>query len=74
LERRKRKTCRFCEDAEKRIDYRDERLLRRYVTERGKIVPGRMTGTCAKHQRALSLAVRRARMLALVPFTTEEFG
>lgn len=74
MERRKRKTCRFCEDAPKRIDYRDERLLRRYVTERGKIVPGRMTGTCAKHQRALSLAVRRARMLALVPFTTEEFA
>jgi len=74
VERRKRKTCRFCEDGGKRIDYRDDRLLRRYVTERGKIVPGRMTGTCAKHQRALSLAVRRARMLALVPFTTEEFG
>jgi len=74
VERRKRRTCRFCEDKTKRIDYRDDRLLRRYVTERGKIVPGRMTGTCAKHQRALSTAIRRARMLALVPFTTEEFG
>lgn len=74
MERRKRKTCRFCEDKAKRIDYRDDRMLRRYVTERGKIVPGRMTGTCAKHQRALSAAIRRARMLALVPFTTEEFG
>lgn len=72
MEKRKRKTCRFCGEKTKRIDYRDDRLLRKYVTERGKIVPGRMTGTCAKHQRALTNALRRARIMALVPFAAEE--
>jgi small subunit ribosomal protein S18 len=73
VERRKRKTCRFCEEKVKRIDYRDDRFLRRFVTERGKIVPGRMTGTCAKHQRLLTNSIKRARLMALVPFTVEEF-
>lgn len=74
MERRKRKTCRFCDEKLVRIDYRDERLMRRFVTERGKIVPGRMTGTCAKHQRSLTTALKRARMMALIPFTAEDLG
>ncbi len=74
MERRKKKTCRFCDEKLVRIDYRDERLLRRYVTERGKIVPGRMTGTCAKHQRRLTTALKRARIMALIPFTAEDLG
>jgi len=74
MERRKKKTCRFCDEKLVRIDYRDERLMRRFVTERGKIVPGRMTGTCAKHQRSLTTALKRARIMALIPFTAEDLG
>lgn len=64
----KKKVCRFCVDKID-IDYKDAKLLRQFITERGKIMPRRLTGTCAKHQRALSTAVKTARIIALVPFT-----
>ena len=65
------KVCNFCIDRVSKIDYKDYEMLRRYVTERGKIMPRRQTGTCAKHQRALARAIKRARHLALLPFTGE---
>lgn len=64
----KRKYCRFCADKVAFIDYKDIRMLRSYVSERGKINPGRMTGTCAKHQRELAISIKRARNIALLPF------
>ncbi len=63
----KKKICRFCTQKLK-IDYKDADTLRRFITERGKILPRRITGTCAKHQRALALAIKRSRTLALLPF------
>lgn len=66
----RRKVCRFCVDAELRIDYKDPKTLRYFVTERGKIVPRRISGNCAKHQRVLTLAIKRARQIALLPFNT----
>ncbi|MDR0551270.1 MAG: 30S ribosomal protein S18 [Spirochaetaceae bacterium] len=63
----KKKVCRFCNQKLK-IDYKDPDTLRRFITERGKILPRRITGTCAKHQRALAEAIKRARILALLPF------
>ena len=66
----RRKVCRFCVDKSIRIDYKDIRLLTGFVTERGKITPSRITGTCAGHQRLLTTAVKRARSVALLPFTT----
>jgi small subunit ribosomal protein S18 len=71
MERRTRKTCRFCESRLNYIDYKDEKSLRRYLSERGKIVPRRITGTCAWHQRKLTLAIKRGRHLALLPFVGE---
>ena len=65
----RKKVCRFCADKIKEVDYKDVKRLRGYLTERGKIVPARVTGTCAKHQRQLSRAVKRARFLALLPYT-----
>ena len=65
------KICRFCEDKEIKIDYKDERMLRRFMTDRGKIIPRRMSGTCARHQRSLTRAIKRARQIALVPFAAE---
>ncbi|RLD99033.1 MAG: 30S ribosomal protein S18 [Aquificota bacterium] len=65
----KKKVCRFCADGIQEIDYKDVKRLRNYLTERGKIVPRRISGTCAKHQRQLARAVKRARILALLPFT-----
>ncbi|MEJ5189221.1 MAG: 30S ribosomal protein S18 [Breznakiellaceae bacterium] len=66
----KKKVCKFC--AQKAaIDYKDADTLRRYTTERGKILPRRITGTCAKHQRELSTAIKRARILALLPFVAD---
>ena len=62
------KVCTFCVDKNSRIDYKDYDTLRRYITDRAKIRPRRQTGTCAKHQRALSRAIKRARHLALLPF------
>jgi small subunit ribosomal protein S18 len=73
FERRKRKTCRFCENKVDHIDYKDERLLRKFITDRGKIVPRRISGNCAWHQRRLTVAVKRARHLALLPFTGEVY-
>ena len=64
------RVCNFCVDRGLRIDYKNVDLLRRYVTERGKIMPRRQTGTCAKHQRALARAIKRARHVALLPFTS----
>lgn len=66
----RRKVCRFCVDNELKIDYKDPKALRYFVTERGKIVPRRISGNCAKHQRELTLAIKRARQVALLPFTT----
>lgn len=66
----RRKVCRFCVDNELRIDYKDPKTLRYFVTERGKIVPRRISGNCAKHQRELTLAIKRARQIALLPYTT----
>jgi small subunit ribosomal protein S18 len=69
--RRHRKVCHFCVDRIDYIDYKEIARLRRYVSERGKILPRRMTGTCALHQRGLTLALKRARQIALLPFTAE---
>ncbi|MDR2467658.1 MAG: 30S ribosomal protein S18 [Spirochaetaceae bacterium] len=66
----KKKVCRFCTQKLK-IDYKDADVLRRFITERGKILPRRITGTCAKHQRAVAEAIKRARILALLPFVAE---
>jgi small subunit ribosomal protein S18 len=65
----RRKVCRFCADRELNIDYKDIKSLRNFVTERGKIIPRRIYGTCAKHQRELTEAVKRARQIALIPYT-----
>ena len=67
----RRKVCRFCVDKVAHIDYKDTAKLRRYVTERGKIVPRRISGNCAKHQRQLTTAIKRARIIALLPFVAE---
>ena len=71
FETRKKKTCRFCEDRVDVIDYKNWKLLRRFITDRGKIVPRRISGNCAWHQRRLTTAIKRARHLALLPFTGE---
>jgi small subunit ribosomal protein S18 len=70
--RQRRRGCGFCSDETLAIDYKDPQSLRYFVTERGKIVPRRISGTCAKHQRAVQLAVKRARNIALLPFTSNE--
>lgn len=67
---RRRKICKFCADSSLKIDYKDPRTLRMFTTERGKIIPRRISGNCAKHQRMLTLAIKRARIMALLPFTT----
>ena len=69
--RRRRKVCVFCGENAQQIDYKDADALRRFTTERGKILPRRMTGTCAKHQRKLALEIKRARAICLLPFVTE---
>ena len=66
----KKKVCAFCED-KKAIDYKDVNRLRKYVTEKGKIIPSRQTGTCARHQRELTVAIKRARNIALLPFSAD---
>src|SRR5687767_8736510 len=65
----RRKICRFCADKQVPIDYKDPQTLKYFITDRGKIVPRRISGNCAKHQRKVSLAIKRARMIALMPFT-----
>ena len=69
--RAKRKVCNFCADKAVNIDYKDVAKLRKYISEKGKILPRRVTGTCAMHQRKLTTAIKRARIIALVPFTTD---
>lgn len=71
MRRAKKKVCTFCMDKATEIDYKDINKLRKYITERGKILPRRISGNCAKHQRELTEAVKRARNIALLPFTTE---
>lgn len=69
--RRRRKVCVFCGEKAKAIDYKDVATLKKYISERGKILPRRITGNCAKHQRELTVAIKRARHLALLPYTVE---
>lgn len=64
----KKKYCKFCADKTVYIDYKDIKTLRHYITERGKMMAGRMTGSCAKHQRELAAAIKRARNIAFLPF------
>lgn len=68
---RRRRICNFCLEKVDYIDYKDADMLRRYVTEHGRIRPRRQTGTCARHQRALAQAIKRARHLAMLPFVSE---
>ena len=67
----RRKVCAFCVDKVETIDYKDIARLRRYISERAKILPRRVTGTCARHQRDLTVAIKRARHLALLPFSSD---
>lgn len=71
MRRAKRKVCNFCMDKVESIDYKDIQRLRRFISERGKILPRRVSGTCAKHQRQLTIAIKRSRHVALLPFSTE---
>lgn len=66
--RRQQKTCPFCETRVRFIDYKDDRTLGRFLTDTGKILPSRLSGVCARHQRQLATAIKRARFLALVPY------
>jgi small subunit ribosomal protein S18 len=66
----RRKVCKFCADSSLVIDYKDAKMLRYFTSERGKIIPRRISGNCAKHQRKLTLAIKQARNVALLPFTT----
>ncbi len=68
----RRKVCRFCADPSLKIDYKEPRTLRYFTTERGKIIPRRQSGCCAKHQRQLTKAIKRARHVALLPFVATE--
>jgi small subunit ribosomal protein S18 len=69
--RRHRKVCSFCIERVEHIDYKEVSRLRRYLSDRAKILPRRMTGTCARHQRSLTVALKRARHMALLPFTAD---
>ncbi len=69
--RRRRKVCVFCAEENSVIDYKDATKLKRFVSERGKILPRRITGNCAKHQRALTVAVKRARHVAIMPYVVD---
>jgi small subunit ribosomal protein S18 len=64
----KKKICKFCENPNEVIDYKNYKLLRKFTTEQGKIIPSRITGTCSKHQRELTKAIKRARNIALLPY------
>ena len=68
----RRKLCHFCTDSALKIEYKDSQTLRDFTTERGKIMPRRITGNCAKHQRDLTVAIKRARTIALLPFVVSE--
>lgn len=67
----KKKVCQFCVDKVAEVDYKDVNRLRRFVTEKGKIIPRRMSGVCARHQRALSVAIKKARVMALLPYSAK---
>ncbi len=67
----KKRVCSFCVDKIDKVDYKETARLRRFITERGKILPRRISGNCARHQRQLTLAIKRARVIALMPFTSE---
>ncbi len=67
----RRKVCQFCVDHATEVDYKDVAKLKRYITEKGKILPRRQTGTCAEHQRSLTVAIKRAREMALLPYVGE---
>ena len=69
--RKRRKVCQFCVDKMTHVDYKDTARLRKYLSERGKILPRRTTGTCAQHQRQLTEAIKRARQVALLPYVTD---
>ena len=69
--RKRRKVCQFCVDKCQDIDYKDAAKLRRYISERSKILPRRTTGVCAQHQRRLMVAIKRARQVALLPYVTD---
>ena len=69
--RPRRKVCQFCVDKLSGIDYKDIPRLKRYLTERGKITPRRASGTCAKHQRQLAVAIKRARVMAMLPYVSD---
>lgn len=71
MRRAKRKICQFCVDKVEVIDYKDLMKIRKYLSEKGKILPRRISGTCAKHQRQLTISIKRARHIALLPFTTD---
>jgi small subunit ribosomal protein S18 len=68
---RKKKVCQFCADKSESIDYKEVDKLKKYITERGKILPKRITGTCAMHQREVTRAIKRARIVALLPYTAD---
>lgn len=68
---RRKKICQFCADNAEAMDYKDVDKLKKYITERGKILPKRVTGTCAKHQRELTVAIKRARIMALLPYVAD---
>jgi small subunit ribosomal protein S18 len=69
--RKRRKVCQFCVDKTQDIDYKDTAKIRRYISERSKILPRRTTGVCAQHQRQLMIAIKRARQIALLPYVTD---
>lgn len=69
--RKRKKVCSFCVDKVEHVDYKDTAKLKRYLSERGKILPRRTTGTCAAHQRQLTVAIKRARHIALLPYVAE---
>lgn len=70
----RRRICKFCEDRDLKINYKNIKLTRKFVNDQGKIIPRRVTGTCAKHQRQLTRAIKQARNIALLSYTGEEFG
>ncbi|MBP2024847.1 30S ribosomal protein S18 [Peptoniphilus stercorisuis] len=69
--RPRKKVCAFCQDKDKKIDYKDTQTLKKYVSDRGKILPRRVTGACAKHQRAITVAIKRSRQVALLPYSAD---
>jgi small subunit ribosomal protein S18 len=70
-EKQKKRVCKFCQNKENYINYLDEKRLIRFITEQGKIIPKRISGTCSKHQRMLTAAIKRSRHLALIPYVSE---